>query len=75
MLYLVHMRHKGIHEPRIILKDVKILLIQLDMKPAGLAAQLGCSRVSIYHALHYRNRPGVLKKIEKWYEENKGRAA
>jgi len=56
-------------------KDLKILLIQLDLKPADLARTLRCHRCSIYFAFGRGDRPGVLKKIENWYEENKGRAA
>jgi len=56
-------------------KDLKILLIQLDMKGVDLAREIGCHRCSIYIAFSHSNRPRVLKKIEEWYEENKGRAA
>lgn len=50
-------------------EDLKILLIKKDMSVTELAKMLKCARPSIYLAFSERNRPGVMKKIEEFYNE------
>lgn len=57
------------------LKDLKILLIQMDLKPGDLARSLKCGRSSIYHALNYGDRPGVLRKVRAWFDAHKRKVA
>jgi len=51
-------------------EDLKILLIRLNMTVTDLARELKCARPSIYLAFSKRNRPGVMKKIERFYERH-----
>ncbi len=48
--------------------DLKILLVRLDMTVCDLAKELGCARPSIYLAFTKGNRPGVMKRIQEFYD-------
>ena len=52
-------------------RELKILLVRMDMTVTQLAQELRCARPSVYLAFSHRNRPGVMKKIEEFYEQNK----
>jgi hypothetical protein len=49
-------------------EDLKILLIRKGMSVTELARQLGCARPSIYLAFSKGNRPGVMRKIQSFYD-------
>jgi predicted transcriptional regulator len=51
-------------------RDLKILLVKKDMTVTSLARRLNCARSSIYLAFSEQNRPGVMEKIEDFYERH-----
>jgi len=57
------------------LRAIKMLLLDLNMTVSDLARDLGCHRYSIYRALSSDTRPRVYKKLQRWYDQQKGRAA
>jgi hypothetical protein len=57
-------------EKRMQWEDLKILLIRKDMSVTALARELDCARPSIYLAFSDRNRPGVMRKIEDFYDRH-----
>ena len=57
------------------LKDVRRLLLELDMNMKQLAREFRCTSAAIYLALSTNECPNLKKKLAQWYEENKGRAA
>ena len=54
-------------------EQLKILLIRMEMSVTDLAKQIGCARPSIYLAFSKENRPGVMRKIRKFYDEHNPR--
>ena len=51
-------------------EDLKILLVKMNMTVTDLAKEIGCARPSVYLAFSDRNRPGVMKKIREFYDQN-----
>ena len=73
------MRHKerrqryiciALRETKLTWQKLKILLIRMDMSVTQLAEQIGCARPSIYLAFSRNNRPGVLKKLQEFYDKH-----
>ncbi len=54
-------------------KDLKVLLVQMNMTVTDLADQIGCARPSIYLAFSKKNRPGVMKRVQKFYDHHNRR--
>jgi len=52
------------------LAELKILLVRMNMSMTDLAKKIDCARPSIYLAFSKNNRPGVLKRVHKFYSEN-----
>jgi hypothetical protein len=52
-------------------QDLKILLVQLDMSVTDLAEELNCARPSLYLAFSKGNRPGVMKKMQDFYNKHR----
>lgn len=51
-------------------EKLKILLVRLNMTVTELAKEIGCARPSIYLAFRDNNRPGVMEKIQAFYDRH-----
>ena len=51
-------------------EQLKILLVRMNMSVTDLARHLGCARPSIYLAFSRGNRPGVMKRIRRFYDKH-----
>jgi hypothetical protein len=51
-------------------EELKILLIRKGMSVTELARKLNCARPSIYLAFSKGNRPGVMRKIQDFFDQH-----
>jgi hypothetical protein len=52
-------------------EEIKILLIRKGMSVTELAQTLNCAQPSIYLAFSKGNRPGVMRKIQHFYDQHR----